>query len=680
MNNNNSNNFNKNYNYDTNHTLELLDFDEIKKDLVDYAISEEVKEKMANLEIMTDYYLILRHLGETSEARAVLDHAGTVPLHSLNGIKQIIEKLGRHEVLRIAEISNLALFIKDTSKMRYFMLERMEIASNVTNYAVSIDLLTAVHDELTRCVHTDRIDDNASSLLNKLRKRIDITEQKVKSKLQDYLVNTKYQSMLTDPIISQRDGRYVVPVKSEHKRNIDGMVLDRSRSGGTVFVEPAAVKKLSDELAQLKIDEENEIYRILSELTNLLAAHKEQLYRNYEVMITYDFLFAKARLSRKHQATFANISEDGKLKIVDGRHPLLGALAVPLNLELSHNNRNLVITGPNTGGKTVAMKTVGLFCLMNQAGLHVPCGKETWLPIFDKILCDIGDGQNVQQNLSTFSSHITNIIRIMEQANDRSLVILDEIGAGTDPSEGMGIGIAVLEKLNKKGAYILTSTHYNEIKAFADRHPDFKNGSMAFDLKTLSPLYKLNVGKSGESNALHIALRIGMPKELISRAHEIAYKEQNNYSDFNMSYEKALIASEIDVNEFLKINDENVKANLLESTDDTVSKSLNYKKESQFAPKKISPYKEGDAVLVTTMKKTGIVFERENSKGEVGVIVLGKRIKVNYKRLKPYLDSSELYPDEYDLDIVFESKENRKKDKLITKGKGKGLVIEKKGN
>ncbi|GAB6108499.1 endonuclease MutS2 [Fusibacter bizertensis] len=666
--------------YDFKQTLKLLDFDEIKRELIEYAISEEVKDNMANLEIHKDYYLITRHLRETTEARAILDVAGTVPLHSLSGIKQIIEKLNRHEILRITEISSLSLFIKDTSKMRSFMLERVENTSSVSNYALGIDLLTAVYDELTRCVNTDQIDDNASSLLSKLRKRIDITEHKVKLKLQDYLIGSKFQGMLTDPIISQRDGRFVIPVKSEHKRNIEGLVLDRSRSGGTVFVEPAAVKKLSDELAQLRIDEENEVYRILSELTNLLASHKIQLYRNYEVMVTYDFLFAKARLSRKYQASPAEVSQNGRLKIVEGRHPLLGAQAVPLNLELDHKNRNLVITGPNTGGKTVAMKTVGLFCLMNQAGLHVPCGKETALPIFDKILCDIGDGQNVQQNLSTFSAHITNIIKIMAQADNRSLVILDEIGAGTDPSEGMGIGIAVLERLNKKGAYILTSTHYNEIKAFADRHPDFKNGSMAFDLKTISPLYKLNVGKSGESNALHIALRIGMPEDLISRAHEIAYKEQHDYSDFNASYERALTASEAEVEELLSESAEASEVVSANVSGHVSEKSSKNKVESQFAPRKISPYKEGDAVYITTMNKNGIVYERENAKGDVGVIVLGKRIKVNYKRLKPFIDSSELYPEAYDLDIVFESKENRKKNKLITKGKGKGLVIEKKGN
>ncbi len=669
--------------YDMNQALKLLDFDEIKKDLIEYAVSEEVKAKMVNLEIYTDNYLIARHLGETTEARAILDHAGAVPLHSLNGVKQVIEKLNRHEVLRVMEISNLALFIKDTSKMRYFMLERVAIATNVTNYALSIDLLTAVYDEITRCVNTDRIDDNASSNLSKLRKRIDITEQKVKSKLQDFLVNTKYQTMLTDPIISQRDGRYVVPVKSEHKRNIEGLVLDRSRSGGTVFVEPAAVKKLSDELSQLKIDEENEVYKILSELTNLLADHKSELYRNYEVMITYDFLFAKARLSRKHQAVAAQVSLNGVLNIVEGRHPLLGAKAVPLNLSLNPSSRNLVITGPNTGGKTVAMKTVGLFCLMNQAGLHVPCDKETTLPIFDKILCDIGDGQNVQQNLSTFSSHITNIIRILNHADQHSLIILDEIGAGTDPSEGMGIGIAVLEKLNSLGSYILTSTHYNEIKAFAEGHRDFKNGSMAFDLKTLSPLYKLNVGQSGDSNALHIALRIGMPEALINRAHEIAYKEKKDYCDFNETYEQALTRSENEVyalNHKMELNSETSRNFRTESAINETNNSHMNKKDSPFAPRKISPFKEGDAVYVSTMNKSGIVFERENAKGEVGVIVLGKRIKVNYKRLKPYIDSAELYPGEYDLNIVFETKENRKKDKLITKGKGNGLVIEKKGN
>lgn len=642
-------------------SMKMLDFTNIIEQLKEFAISENVKNKIENLEIYTDYYLINRHLGETTEARAILDTSNSVPLHGLVGIQSLLEKLLRHEILRPVEIEQIANFIKDTGKLKRFMNERVEFAPKVAGYAFSIEPLETLLNELNRCINAGRVDDNASGNLSKLRKKIEIIEERIKSKMQDYLTSSQYGGMLTDAIISQRDGRYVIPVKSEHKRNIDGMVLDRSRSGGTVFVEPAAVRKLSDELSQVRIDEENEVYRILSELTNQIASHYDALHLNFEVMITYDFLFAKAKLSRKFEARASEVNMSRFLKIVSGKHPLIGRNAVPMSLELSNKNRNLVITGPNTGGKTVTMKTVGLFCLMTQAGLHVPCDDGTTLPIFEKVLCDIGDGQNVQQNLSTFSSHINNIIQIIEEATHNSLIILDEIGAGTDPGEGMGIGIAVLEALNEKKSFVLSSTHYNEIKAFAQAHPDFQNGSMAFDLKTLKPLYRLEIGKAGESNALHIALRIGMPESIISRAHEIAYKEKKTFDAFNLEYIEAL--------------SETVEASSVSTEQET-----EFVRPSIFEPQKESRFKVGDAVYVSTMKKNGIVYEIENSKGEVGVIVLNKRIKVNQKRLSPYIDSSALYPEEYDLKIVFDSKEDRKKDKLIGKGKGNGIFIEKKGN
>jgi len=297
---------------------------------------------------------------------------------------------------------------------------------------------------------------------------------------------------------------------------------------------------------------------------------------------------------------------------------------------------------------------------MTQAGLHVPCEAGTTLPIFEKILCDIGDGQNLQQNLSTFSAHIGNIIRIIDAANAKSLIILDEIGAGTDPSEGTGIGIAVLESLNSKKAFILTSTHYNEIKGFAKEHPDFVNGSMAFDLKSLKPLYQLEIGKAGESNALHIALRIGMSEKLISRAHEIAYKEKKAFELFSEHYEQAL--------------------SIENESPETIESNSVFERPSVFTPRKVSAFKVGDNVYVSTMKRNGIVCESENGRGEIGVLILGKKFMVNHKRLSPYIGSKDLYPDDYDFDIVFESKNDRKKDKLIGKGKGKGVIIEKKGN
>lgn len=635
----------------------MLDWPEIIKRLSNYAVSEEGNETLAKTHPMTDYYLIQKKLDETTEAKKMLAASNSIPLHALVGIKGVIEKLSRHEVLTPSDLTHISGFIKDCQKLVRHMRQNYDLAPQIAHYAFSMALLEYEYDEITRCIAHGSVTDQASSKLSKIRKKIQQIEDQIKTKLQSYLTSSSYGAMLTDAIISQRDGRYVIPIKAEHKRDIDGMVLDRSRSGGTVFVEPAAVKKMHDSLSQLKIDEYNEVYRILAELSNLLMNAERDLKINYDTMVAYDILFAKAKLSSFMSAQASNINQNGIIRIINGKHPLLGSDAVPLNLELNRARRNLIITGPNTGGKTVSMKTVGLFILMTQAGLHIPCGEGTTLNIFNQILCDIGDGQSLTQNLSTFSSHITNINEILANVTDQSLVILDEIGAGTDPSEGMGIGIAVLEYLNTQKSYTLASTHYNEIKNFASRHPDFINGSMAFDIKSLMPLYKLEIGKSGDSNALLIALRIGMSKSLIERAHEIAYNEK-------MDVQKELDHQIKQCDDF--------HMNPIEPVPEKKSEP----DKSMYKPKPKPKFSLGDSVYIHTMKRTGIVCETENAKGEIGVQVMNKKIKVNHKRLSLYLEAQELYPDDYDMDIVFKSKEHRKNLKKVSKGKKDYIVTE----
>lgn len=645
------------YSKRTTKTKKMLDWLFIEDQWTQYATSEEVKEKIKGLDMMVDPYLIQNAIEETQEARALLDMSSSVPLHGLEGIKGILDKLKREEVLRANDFWQLSGFIKDCEKMKQFMVDKAYAAPKITAYALSIHALDDAYQSIIHAVYHSEVLNSASSALARIRKQIDRTEADIKAKLQNYISGGQYANVLTNPLISQRNGRYVIPVKSEHKKTIGGQIHDRSRSGGTIFVEPESVRKLHDALSTLKIEEENEIYRLLAELTNDIAKDLSKLWLNYECMVTYDFLFSKGKLSKLYDGHSAEISPRGDIKIVSGRHPLLGKGAVPLTLELKRSRRNLVITGPNTGGKTVTMKTIGLFCMMMQHGLQLPCEDGTSLPLFENILCDIGDGQSVEQNLSTFSSHITNINDILEEAHSKSLVILDEIGSGTDPSEGMGIGIAVLEALNKKGTYILASTHYGEIKQFATTHPDFISGSMGFDIKTLSPLYRLTLNEVGESSALHIALRLGMDKALIERAHELAYHAKKTYE--NQSYQEI---EEIDCS----------KANLISEpvSDDTMRLK---ESRSPFEPKKKSKFKVGDNVLVHTMKRTGIVAETENSKGEVTVLVMGRKIKVNYKRLSLHIEGSELYPEDYDMNIVLKSKEQRKVGTALRKGK-KGVV------
>lgn len=609
----------------------MLDWYVIEEKWQQYAISEEAKAKITTETFINDPYLIQNALLETTEAKRILDMSSSVPLHGLEGVKAIIQKLKREDILRAQEFWLLAGFLKDCLKMKGFMTEKADAAPKISAYALSLEPLDGIYHMIIEKIYQGTLLDMASPALSRIRKHIERCESDIKSKLQGYLTSGPYVNMISEALISQRNGRYVIPVKSEHKKNFGGQILDRSRSGGTLFVEPEPIRKLHDTLNGLRVEEETEMYKILSILTNTLYDVLTPLYRNYECMVTYDYIFSKGKLSRSYEGTPPTINTSGDILINAGKHPMIGREAVPLNLKLTKPRRNLLITGPNTGGKTVTMKTIGLFCLMLKRGLHLPCEEGSELPIFTHVFCDIGDGQSVEQNLSTFSSHITNINAIIKEADSKSLIILDEIGSGTDPSEGMGIGIAVLEALNKKGATLLASTHYGEIKAFASMHPDFTNGSMGFDLNTLSPLYQLTLGEAGESSALHIALRLGMDKALVERAHELAHHKKLDYHHTET---------------------------LPQAPDQP----------SLFVPKKESRFQVGDNVWIHTMKRTGIVVEAQNSKGDIGILVLGKKIKVNHKRLSMYIEGKELYPDDYNMDIVLKTKAQRKINTSLRKG------------
>ncbi len=636
------------------HAMDLLEFSQIKEDLMGFAISQQAKEMIAALMPYTDINLIKKYMLETTEARGIVDISSSVPIHSLSGMKTIGDKLKRQENLQISELETTASFIEEGRRLKRFMKGKAEAAPTITEYALTIAELADIAEEINRCISRGRVLDKASNALAKTRKRIIIVEERIKSKLDVYLKVSQYKAYLHDGLVSQRNGRYVVPIKSEHKGSFEGNVLDVSRTGSTVFIEPAAVKRLQDELDGLRLEEENEIYKILSGLTALVARQEREIHLNMETMIYYDFLLAKGKYSRAIGGKAVKLNTGDYIKIDGGRHPLLGQKAVPLDFEIGGSYKSLIITGPNTGGKTVVLKTVGLLTMMAQSGLHPSINGEGNFAVFLDILTDIGDGQSIQHNLSTFSSHIKNIIGILDKADKHTLVILDEIGAGTDPGEGMGIGVAVLESLYRKQATIIATTHYNEIKDFAANQEGFINGCMDFDINTLSPLYRLRIGEAGESNALLIALRLGMGKALIERAHEITYKEAKAYEAF-----KIPVASD------------NSPSPVAEAKKQLIEEASEVKK-----AKGVSGFKIGDCVFISTMNRTGIVCEAENSRGELGVMVMKKKFKINHKRLSLYIEGGELYPEDYDFDIVFESKEDRKKKKLMTKRHVKGVQIE----
>lgn len=648
-----------------NKAVELLEYNKIKETIKVYALSEYAKEAIDKLEPMMDIALIKKNMEETTEARKIVDRSSSIPLQSLSGIKNVLSKIHKSLILSPQELELIALLLKDTNKMKSFMRDKEDIAPSISLYALSTYELTEVKEEIERCIIRGRVDDRATNDLLKIRKKIAILEERIKVKLDSLLRSEKYKGYLRDSLVSQRNGRYVVPVKSEYKRQIEGAIQDKSESGSTVFIEPEEVKKAQDELNLYRIEEEKEVYKILATLTNLICDFSRELNINIETLAYYDFIFAKGKYSKLIEGIEVELNKSNYIKIIGGRHPLLGKGVIPLDFEIGKNYKGVIITGPNTGGKTVALKTVGLLTMMVQSGLHVPVDKGSEFSIFADVLVDVGDGQSIEQNLSTFSSHIKNIINILNCADNHTLVIVDEIGSGTDPGEGMGLAVAILEELYNKGAIICATTHYSEIKDFANKHVGFINGSMAFDIDTLKPLYKLNIGEAGESNAFLIALRLGMRKTIIERAHEVTYKDIKIYEEYKPC-------------DFKKEDELQTEDQLKKAHEEQIDKFKKAEKNLEKAEKlKEKPmFNLGDCVYVSFMNRTGIICESENSKGEFGVLIMKKKFKINKKRLSLYIEKDELYPEEYDFDIVFKSKDYRKKNKLMNEKHVDGTKIE----
>ncbi|HKD76824.1 MAG TPA: hypothetical protein VKB76_15065, partial [Ktedonobacterales bacterium] len=376
-------------------------------------------------------------------------------------------------------------------------------------------------NRIEACVAEDgSVRDGASPQLHNLRTQIRVAQQRLQDRLNN-LVN-EFRGALQEHLITMRDGRYVLPVRSEARSQVRGIIHDQSASGATVFVEPLVIVEMNNKLRELELDERHEVERILQELSDAVAQEAPYCILAVDLLAEIDLQFAKARYSQAIKGNPAHLNEQGRLKLVTARHPLLTGKIVPLDFELGDTFTMVVITGPNTGGKTVALKTVGLLALMTSAGMHIPADDRSQMPIYRNVFADIGDEQSIEQSLSTFSSHMTRIIEILQQASAGTLVLLDELGAGTDPSEGSALARAILLTLLERGASCVATTHYSELKGFAHEQPGVVNASVEFDVETLSPTYRLSIGIPGRSNALAIASRLGLDPEIITRARGMA--------------------------------------------------------------------------------------------------------------------------------------------------------------
>jgi MutS2 family protein len=634
-------------------TFEVLEFNRIKEIIASFALTVEGKHQVMNLTPSTNKKQVQGWQEELTEAVAILRLSSSVPIHGLDGMEQILKGLNKGVALKPEQLSKLLHFLDCCSKMRRFMKDKEFLAPNVASYIHSISELPDLAKEIQRCIRNGIIDDYASKELLKIRKQKIILEERLKEKVLQILKSSKYKSYLQEAVVSQRDGRFVIPIKKEYRNKIKGNVIDTSASGSTIFLEPEELALGQEQLNWVLLEEDQEVEKILFFLTGLVESHEVEIRLAMETMIHYDFLFAKAKYSRVIDGLPVEINEDHHIQLINAKHPLLGSNAVPLNIELGNGCHALVITGPNTGGKTVTIKTVGLFTLMVQSGLHLPVSNGSKMSIFHKVLVDIGDGQSIEQNLSTFSSRIVNIVEILKESNDRTLVLLDELGSGTDPSEGMGLATAILEQLYLKGCTLLATTHYSEIKEFAYQHEAFINGSMEFDLETLRPTYRLQIGKGGESQAFAIALKLGLHPKIIEKAHFITYKESKQY-DSNATDSR--IEQELDKQ--IIINRHQIRS----------------KKTTEVT--NVSYFSMGDNVIVNPSKEIGIVYKGPDPVGNYIVQVKGTKHEINHKRLQLYISKQELYPDDYDFDIVFDSKDNRKKKKQLGKRHVEGMTID----
>ncbi|MDE5716627.1 MAG: endonuclease MutS2 [Lachnospiraceae bacterium] len=530
-----------------NKVLRVLEYHKIIKQLTEKASSEPGRRFAAALVPMTDLEEIRTAQNQTSDALARLFAKGSTSFGSNKDLGMSLKSLEVGSVLSIAELLRIASFLENVNRIKaYGRRERDDIpGDSLDTYFDSLEPLTPLANEINRCILSEEeIADDASPALKRIRRSMAITNDRIHSQLSS-MINGSLRTYLQDAVVTMRDNRYCIPVKSEYKGQVPGMVHDQSSTGSTFFIEPAAVVNLNNELKELSIKEQEEIEAVLASLSAQAAAHTEALAVNQKSMTMLDFIFAKASLAMEQNATMPLFNTEHQIRIRKGRHPLIDKKAVvPVDILLGIDFDLLIITGPNTGGKTVALKTVGLLTLMGQAGLHIPALDRSELSIFREVYADIGDEQSIEQSLSTFSSHMTSIVSILQEADADSLCLFDELGAGTDPTEGAALAISVLDHLHGRGIRTMATTHYSELKVYALSTPFVENACCEFNVETLRPTYRLLIGIPGKSNAFAISSRLGLPDHIIEEAKRHITQDKESFEDLLANLENSRLTIE----------------------------------------------------------------------------------------------------------------------------------------
>ncbi|WP_294189169.1 endonuclease MutS2 [uncultured Clostridium sp.] len=616
-------------------TLEKLNYYELKEIVKSYCVSGLGKTLIDKLQPSSNIKIVNKRLDETSEGRRLLEASYHIPLSGIFDITPHIEKIEKGASLDPEDLTIISDFLRGCRKVKLFVKDKEGYAPTLCSYGDNITDLSYIEDEINKCVRGSVVDSNASKELKKIRRLIDECEEKIRERLDRFLKNSENKQYIQEFFISKRNGRYTIPIKSAYKKNVKGTVIEASSKGSTVFMEPDTISRYTSELATLKIEESIEEYKILGMLTEMLNERIKDLKINIEVIAEYDMIWAKAKYSNDISGIKPKLNNYGYIKIVDGKYPLIKN-GVPLNFEVGKGYRTLIITGPNAGGKTVVLKTVGILTLAVQSGFHIAAKEGTEISVFDKIFVDIGDNQSIENALSTFSSHVKNLAEIIKQSTKSTLLLFDEIGSGTEPNEGAALAIAILEELYHKGCITVATTHYGEIKNFSESHPDFENAAMEFKKDTLEPLYKLHIGRSGDSNALYISKKMGISDSIINKARKYIETKDYNY-------------------ELIKD-----------------SKVIKKKEEVEGLESKYN-YCVGDRIILLDKNESAIVYKEINELNNIVVLYKNDFVEVNYRRVKLDLKASELYPEGYDLNQLFTSYKERKLEHDISRGSKKVL-------
>lgn len=632
-------------------SLETIGYYHILEKLKECAATENAGNRIMEMVPILSETELRKQQRDTTQARAMIELAGTPPIPAMEHVEEYLQKAVRGDMLLPEQLEETGMFLSAVRRLKSYLLRGEEGRISLAYYNQNLAFPEELQEEIERCIRGGRVDDYASAYLKDIKKQIQILEEKVSERAERALkTNRQY---LNDSFVVTRNGRFCIPVKKECRSMVPGSVVEQSSTGATLFIEPEAVANLREELEIYRIEEDAEERKILYTLTNMTAEREAELMEDIRVIQKLDFMFAKGKLSLEMDAVEPKINLEQYMELKGARHPMLEKEScVPLDFQIGRGIRGVIITGPNTGGKTVAIKTVALMSAMACSGLHVPC-READICMQNQILCDIGDGQNISDNLSTFSAHIKNVLDILKRVRPDSLVIMDELGSGTDPQEGMGIAISILEELRRSGALFLVTTHYPEVKEYADRYGDVQNARMEFDRDSLKPLYRLKVGEAGESCALYIAKRLGFPDKMLASAAREAYGErsealiQNMYLHGGSSRLEKLHAPRIE------------KAAVVRDSMDAVRK-----------------FTRGDSVTILPDEKIGIVVKPADKNGNVLVQLRNEKMLISHKRLRLKVAAAELYPEDYDFSIIFDTVEVRKARHKMGKHHMEGLEIE----